>query len=137
MGSSLSVFVCYVTSKEIWYPFSFASSYLLSTELFACNRYLGTSRINWLLGKLYIAVVWPVILLSRARRTHALISTCILRRIEGYSKPNELYHRPRNPYTLKECICVTNRLFFSECGDDTITTLWYSLSMKSIFGKPS
>ena len=58
---------------------------LLSTELFGCNECLESSRINWLFDKLYITSVWPAILLSLARTTHALRSIWLLRRvIEGY-----------------------------------------------------
>ena len=32
------------------------------------------------------------------RRIHALRSICLLRHIEGYLKPNDLYYRPRIPY---------------------------------------
>ena len=84
MGSSWSVFLCYVTSKEIWYSFSFALNYLLSTELFGRNEYLETSKINWPFGKLYITIVWPSVLLSQGEGLHALRSICLLRRIESY-----------------------------------------------------
>ena len=69
---------------------SFTSNYLLSTELFGCNEYLEISRINWLRQIIHCDCL-ACYLIEPSAKNSALRSICILRRSEGYSKPDELY----------------------------------------------